>query len=89
MVQPSSLMNVKINVIPQRLIAYDARGGYMKIAIVHEMEWNDKRLTWLNVSYDGLDHIIIPAARIWLPDIVLLNRLLKLQFCSDFRSNLE
>jgi hypothetical protein len=38
MVQPSNLINVKINVIPQRLIAYDARAGYMKIAIVHEMD---------------------------------------------------
>lgn len=35
--------------------------------------WTDPRLVWTPEKYDGIDAIVIPSAKIWLPDVVLEN----------------
>jgi len=38
-------------------------------------EWKDTRLRWRPEDYSGLEMLRIPCQRLWLPDIVLYNRL--------------
>ncbi|XP_062380405.1 neuronal acetylcholine receptor subunit alpha-3-like [Sardina pilchardus] len=35
--------------------------------------WNDYKLRWLPVEYDGIESIRVPSNKIWRPDIVLYN----------------
>jgi len=37
-------------------------------------EWNDYRLSWNPKDYGGFDVLRIPSAKVWLPDIVLINK---------------
>ncbi|XP_060935663.1 neuronal acetylcholine receptor subunit alpha-3-like isoform X3 [Limanda limanda] len=35
--------------------------------------WNDYKLKWLPVEYDGIEFIRVPSNKLWRPDIVLYN----------------
>lgn len=37
-------------------------------------EWTDYRLSWSPIDYDGIEVLRIPAGKVWLPDIVLINK---------------
>lgn len=37
-------------------------------------EWNDYRLSWNPKDYGGIDVLRIPSGKVWLPDIVLINK---------------
>lgn len=37
-------------------------------------EWTDYRLSWSPKNYDGIEVLRIPSAKVWLPDIVLINK---------------
>lgn len=37
-------------------------------------EWNDYRLSWNPKEYGGMDVLRIPSGKVWLPDIVLINK---------------
>uniref|UniRef100_A0A3B1JNU0 Acetylcholine receptor subunit beta n=1 Tax=Astyanax mexicanus TaxID=7994 RepID=A0A3B1JNU0_ASTMX len=39
----------------------------------HIDEWKDHRLAWDPKQHDGIDVMRIPAGKVWLPDIVLIN----------------
>lgn len=36
--------------------------------------WNDYKLRWVPVEYDGIEYIRVPSNKIWRPDIVLYNK---------------
>lgn len=36
--------------------------------------WNDYKLKWAPVEYDGIEFIRVPSNKIWRPDIVLYNK---------------
>lgn len=36
--------------------------------------WNDYKLRWAPVEYDGIEFIRVPSNKIWRPDIVLYNK---------------
>lgn len=38
-------------------------------------EWTDYRLAWNSSRYEGVNILRVPAKRVWLPDIVLYNKL--------------
>ncbi|KAJ8304999.1 hypothetical protein KUTeg_018582 [Tegillarca granosa] len=38
-------------------------------------EWYDLKLRWKVSDYGGVDRIYVPSTLIWLPDIVLYNKL--------------
>lgn len=39
-----------------------------------KQEWTDYRLSWSPKDYDGIEVLRIPSGKIWLPDIVLINK---------------
>ncbi|TNN77178.1 Neuronal acetylcholine receptor subunit alpha-3 [Liparis tanakae] len=36
--------------------------------------WNDYKLQWMPVEFDGIEFIRVPSNKIWRPDIVLYNK---------------
>uniref|UniRef100_A0A3B3W0R4 Cholinergic receptor, nicotinic, alpha 6 n=1 Tax=Poecilia latipinna TaxID=48699 RepID=A0A3B3W0R4_9TELE len=39
----------------------------------HPSVWNDYKLRWTPVEFDGIEYIRVPSNKIWRPDIVLYN----------------
>lgn len=39
-----------------------------------KQEWTDYRLSWTPKNYDGIEVLRVPSAKVWLPDIVLINK---------------
>ena len=37
-------------------------------------KWRDPRLKWNVSDYNGLDFIVLPVDRIWIPDVIASNR---------------
>ena len=38
--------------------------------------WNDPRLSWNVTEYGGAEHIFLESEKIWLPELVLYNKLI-------------
>ncbi|XP_055012472.1 acetylcholine receptor subunit beta isoform X2 [Boleophthalmus pectinirostris] len=45
----------------------------MSTIVVMDLAWTDYRLQWNPKQYEGITVLRIPAAKVWLPDIVLIN----------------
>ena len=45
-----------------------------------EQEWQDQKLTWNPSEYGNVKRLYVPSDKIWLPDIVLYNRLALSEF---------
>lgn len=43
-------------------------------ALFFNQEWTDYRLSWTPKQHDGIEVLRVPAAKVWLPDIVLINK---------------
>ena len=41
-----------------------------------EQQWFDYKLMWTPDDYGGVKRLYVPSEEIWLPDIVLYNRLI-------------
>lgn len=39
-----------------------------------KQEWTDYRLSWSPKEYDNIEVLRIPSGKVWLPDIVLINK---------------
>ncbi|XP_055085232.1 acetylcholine receptor subunit beta-like [Periophthalmus magnuspinnatus] len=45
----------------------------MSTVVVMNLAWSDYRLRWNPKEHEGITVMRIPAAKVWLPDIVLIN----------------
>uniref|UniRef100_A0A8C7F814 Neuronal acetylcholine receptor subunit non-alpha-3 n=1 Tax=Oncorhynchus kisutch TaxID=8019 RepID=A0A8C7F814_ONCKI len=45
----------------------------VSISQLVKVVWNDYKLKWVPIEYDGLEFIRVPSNKIWRPDIVLYN----------------
>ncbi|KAI0214555.1 Neuronal acetylcholine receptor subunit alpha-4 [Lamellibrachia satsuma] len=59
-----------------QIIDMDERNQVIVTNVWLEHEWLDERLTWDPLDYNGLIVLRLPANKLWLPDIVLYNKLL-------------
>jgi len=39
------------------------------------LSWNDSRLAWSPAEFSGVEHVRVPAYRLWTPDITLYNKI--------------
>ncbi|XP_034020616.1 acetylcholine receptor subunit beta isoform X2 [Thalassophryne amazonica] len=45
----------------------------MTTVVLMNLEWTDYRLTWVPKQHDGIEVLRVPSAKVWLPDIYLIN----------------
>uniref|UniRef100_UPI00398F0C0C neuronal acetylcholine receptor subunit alpha-3-like n=1 Tax=Pristiophorus japonicus TaxID=55135 RepID=UPI00398F0C0C len=69
----SDPVTVQFEVSMSQLIKVDEVNQIMETNLWLRHIWNDYKLRWNLVDYDGIEYIRVPSDKIWKPDIVLYN----------------
>ncbi|XP_036798857.1 neuronal acetylcholine receptor subunit alpha-3 [Oncorhynchus mykiss] len=69
----SDPVTVEFEVSISQLVKVDEVNQIMETNLWLRHVWNDYKLKWFPVEYDGLEFIRVPSNKIWRPDIVLYN----------------
>ncbi|KAJ8015603.1 hypothetical protein DPEC_G00027830 [Dallia pectoralis] len=69
----SDPVTVEFEVSISQLVKVDEVNQIMETNLWLRHVWNDYKLKWVPVEYDGLEFIRVPSNKIWRPDIVLYN----------------
>ncbi|XP_014662718.1 PREDICTED: acetylcholine receptor subunit beta-like 1 [Priapulus caudatus] len=71
--QTSDVIYVNFGMALVQVINVDEKNQVMKTNVWERFWWQDYQLTWDPANYDGITIIRVAPAKVWLPDIVLLN----------------
>ncbi|XP_012989070.1 neuronal acetylcholine receptor subunit alpha-3 [Esox lucius] len=69
----SDPVTVEFEVSISQLVKVDEVNQIMETNLWLRHVWNDYKLKWVPIEYDGLEFIRVPSNKIWRPDIVLYN----------------
>uniref|UniRef100_A0A3B4WHW0 Cholinergic receptor nicotinic alpha 6 subunit n=1 Tax=Seriola lalandi dorsalis TaxID=1841481 RepID=A0A3B4WHW0_SERLL len=69
----SDPVTVEFEVSISQLVKVDEVNQIMETNLWLRHVWNDYKLRWAPVEYDGIEFIRVPSNKIWRPDIVLYN----------------
>uniref|UniRef100_A0A1A8N4E1 Cholinergic receptor, nicotinic, alpha 6 (Neuronal) n=1 Tax=Nothobranchius pienaari TaxID=704102 RepID=A0A1A8N4E1_9TELE len=69
----SDPVTVEFEVSISQLVKVDEVNQIMETNLWLRHVWNDYKLRWTPVDYDGIEFIRVPSNKIWRPDIVLYN----------------
>ncbi|XP_013876682.1 acetylcholine receptor subunit beta [Austrofundulus limnaeus] len=64
---------VRVGMILSSFVGLNMKNEEMSTIVVMNLEWTDYRLMWKPKQYDGIQVLRVPSAKVWLPDIVLIN----------------
>ncbi|KAK6292007.1 hypothetical protein J4Q44_G00377920 [Coregonus suidteri] len=64
--------NLKVRPAASPQVKVVVRVGMIHFSFV-SLEWTDHRLSWNPKDHDGIEVMRLPAGKVWLPDIVLIN----------------
>ncbi|KAG5853324.1 hypothetical protein ANANG_G00071990 [Anguilla anguilla] len=70
---PAEKVVVRIGMTLASFVGLNMKAEEMFVIVFMNLAWTDYRLSWDPAEHDGMDVIRIPAAKVWLPDIVLIN----------------
>ncbi|XP_069560976.1 neuronal acetylcholine receptor subunit alpha-6 isoform X1 [Brachyistius frenatus] len=69
----SDPVTVEFEVSISQLVKVDEVNQIMETNLWLRHIWNDYKLRWMPVEFDGIEFIRVPSNKIWRPDIVLYN----------------
>uniref|UniRef100_A0A8C6U3C8 Cholinergic receptor, nicotinic, alpha 6 n=1 Tax=Neogobius melanostomus TaxID=47308 RepID=A0A8C6U3C8_9GOBI len=69
----SDPVTVEFEVSISQLVKVDEVNQIMETNLWLRHVWNDYKLKWSPIEYDGIEFIRVPSNKIWRPDIVLYN----------------
>ncbi|KAI4819518.1 hypothetical protein KUCAC02_004763, partial [Chaenocephalus aceratus] len=69
----SDPVTVEFEVSMSQLVKVDEVNQIMETNLWLRHVWNDYKLKWAPIEYDGIEFIRVPSNKIWRPDIVLYN----------------
>lgn len=64
---------VRVGMILSSFVGLNMKNEEMSTVVMMNLEWTDFRLSWKPKEHDGIEVLRIPAGKVWLPDIVLIN----------------
>ncbi|XP_029382387.1 acetylcholine receptor subunit beta isoform X2 [Echeneis naucrates] len=70
---PEEKVVVRVGMTLTSLIGLNMKNEEMSTVVLMNLEWTDHRLEWKPKQNDGIEVLRVPAAKVWLPDIVLIN----------------
>nr|XP_040038956.1 acetylcholine receptor subunit beta [Gasterosteus aculeatus aculeatus] len=70
---PEERVVVRVGMVLSSFVGLNMKNEEMSTIVVMNLEWTDHRLSWKREEYDGIEVMRIPAGKVWLPDIVLIN----------------
>ncbi|XP_051875685.1 neuronal acetylcholine receptor subunit beta-3a isoform X3 [Pristis pectinata] len=76
-------IKVKFGLEISQLVDVDEKNQLMATNVWLKQEWNDYKLSWNPDDYGGISTIRVPSESIWLPDIVLYEKLLCMRGHTD------
>lgn len=65
---------VRVGMVLSSFVGLNMKNEEMSTVVVMDLEWTDYRLAWNPKDYDGIEVMRIPSGKVWLPDIVLINK---------------
>uniref|UniRef100_A0A915IU86 Uncharacterized protein n=1 Tax=Romanomermis culicivorax TaxID=13658 RepID=A0A915IU86_ROMCU len=71
----SKPINVSIRMNLYQIVDVNERSQHVSLYMWIEQKWRDEFLRWDPQEYEGLNSIIVPYDRVWLPDTYLYNSL--------------
>ncbi|XP_053735606.1 neuronal acetylcholine receptor subunit alpha-3-like [Synchiropus splendidus] len=69
----SDPVTVAFELSMSQLVKVDEVNQIMETNLWLRHVWNDYKLKWMPIEYDGIEFIRVPSNKIWRPDIVLYN----------------
>lgn len=72
--RPSEYVLIIIQPELNQILSIDEKNQIMSSSFVMHLSWNDTRLSW-NYDKIPIETITIPANKIWIPDLYILNSL--------------
>ncbi|MEQ2304776.1 hypothetical protein AMECASPLE_030832, partial [Ameca splendens] len=71
---PEERVVVRVGMILSSFVGLNMKNEEMSTIVVMNLEWTDYRLTWKPKEHDGIEVLRVPSGKMWLPDIVLINK---------------
>lgn len=73
--QPQEINNEPTNVTVGLglLKLVDHQDYELTIDIYKSLMWRDNRLRWNSSAYGGINNLVIPSSKVWIPDVILYN----------------
>ena len=56
------------------MLLQDEKNQVLTTNVWFDQEWQDELLKWDPKDFGGIEKLLIPCDKLWLPDIVLYNR---------------
>ncbi|XP_077445181.1 acetylcholine receptor subunit beta [Stigmatopora argus] len=70
---PDERVVVRVGMMLSSFVGLNMKNEEMSTVVVMNLEWTDYNLSWDPKEHDGIKVLRIPASKVWLPDIVLIN----------------
>ncbi|XP_066911644.1 neuronal acetylcholine receptor subunit alpha-7-like [Clytia hemisphaerica] len=68
-------LDVTFDISIRTILGLDVKTQIFYLTAVIHMRWQDKRLTWNESEFDGIDTLNVGNSVVWTPDIMLLNEI--------------
>ncbi|KAM3590247.1 uncharacterized protein V6R79_006473 [Siganus canaliculatus] len=72
-VVPEQRVVVRVGMVLSSFVGLNMKNEEMSTVVGMNLEWTDYRLSWKPKEYDGIEVLRVPAGKVWLPDIYLIN----------------
>jgi hypothetical protein len=72
-VRPEDIIYVKYILSIKQIVSIDEKNQIMTSSSNIIAYWKDFRLTWDSTNYGEIKRVLIPANRLWLPDLIIVN----------------
>ncbi|XP_056298447.1 acetylcholine receptor subunit beta isoform X2 [Pseudoliparis swirei] len=70
---PEDRVVVRVGMVLSSFVGLNMKNEEMSTTVFMNLEWTDYRLSWKPKQHDGIEVMRLPAGKVWLPDIVLIN----------------
>lgn len=71
--KPEERVVVRVGMVLSSFVGLNMKNEEMSTIVVMDLAWTDYRLQWNPKEHEGITVLRIPSAKVWLPDIVLIN----------------
>ncbi|XP_030609720.1 LOW QUALITY PROTEIN: acetylcholine receptor subunit beta [Archocentrus centrarchus] len=70
---PEERVVVRVGMTLSSFVGLNMKNEEMSTTVVMNLQWTDYRLSWNKKEHNEIEVLRIPAGKVWLPDIVLIN----------------